>query len=125
MAPAEVMEKLDRFKKASQPSGHITVTELARGKDWRRKLPEVGMMEVTDRGETAGWLVSQEDLEAFVYAVISLEQEVEELSLAAIFGERLSAGPSEWKSGTQLAQDAQRYLETEGDSIMAVIDEYR
>lgn len=124
MAPAEVMMRLDRFKKAPKPSGHITVTELARSKDWRRKLPEVGLMEVTDRGETAGWLVSQDDLEAFIHAVISLEEDLEERSLAALFGAR----PPEridWKSGEELAAGALEYLDTYGDEMMAIVDEHR
>lgn len=125
MAPAEVMERLNHFKKAARPSGQITVTELARGKDWRRELPKVGMMEVTDRGETAGWLVSQEDLEAFVYALVDLEKEVEDLSLAAMFEARATEGQHNWESGTQLAEDAKSYLDADGDKIMAIIDGYR
>lgn len=124
MAPVEMMERLDRFKRASKPSGHITVTELARGKEWRRELPEVGMMEVTDRGETAGWLVSQEDLEAFVYAIVSLEEELEERSIAAIF----EARPPEtrnWMTGEELKREALEYLDEHYDELTAIIDEHR
>lgn len=124
MAPAEMMERLDRFKKALQPSGHITVTELARSKDWRQELPKVGMMEVIDRGKTAGWLVSQEDLEAFVYAIASLEQELEERSIAAIFEARPPEARN-WLSGKELEQEALKYLDEHGDELTAIIDEYR
>lgn len=124
MAPAEVMMRLDRFKKASKPSGHITVTELARGRDWRKELPEVGLMQVTDRGETAGWLISQEDLDAIVYAVISLEEDLEERSIAALFAAR-PPEKMEWKSGKELAEGAMRYFEEHGDEIRAIVDEYR
>lgn len=125
MAPTEVMERLNRLKSASNPSGHITVTELARGKEWRQMLKKAGMMEVTDRGETAAWLVSQKDLEAIVYAVISLEQEVEDLSVAAMFESRAEGDSSEWKTGQQLTEDALVCLENEGQDLMAVVDERR
>lgn len=124
MAPAEVMMRLDRFKKASKPSGHITVTELARSKDWRKELPEVGLMHVTDRGETAGWLISQEDLDAIVYAVVSLEEELEEHSIAALFAAR-PPEKMEWKSGEELVKGALEHLDKYGDEMMAIIDEYR
>lgn len=125
MAPADVMERVGRFKSTPGPHGRISVTELARGKEWRNDLPKIGVMEVTDRGETAGWLVSKEDMEAVAYAIISLEQEVEELSVAAMFEARAGDNQTDWKSGKQLRESAQTYFDSHGDEIMAIVDEHR
>ena len=125
MAPAEVLERIDSLKRASNPIGHITVTDLARSKEWRKELPKVGVMEITDRGETAGWLVSEKDIEAIVYAVIELEKELEDASLSAMFQERPHADLSSWKSGDQLKAGALEYLSERGGEIEEILDEYR
>lgn len=125
MAPTEVLERIDSLKKASRPIGHITVTDLARSKEWRKELPKVGVMEITDRGETAGWLVSEKDIEAIVYAVIELERELEEASLTAMFHARPHDDLADWKSGSELKTEALQYLEEHGEGIKETLDEHR
>lgn len=121
MAPAEVIERLDGLKKASKPVGHITVTDLARSKEWRTELPKVGVMEITDRGQTAGWLVSEEDIEAIVYAVIDLQEELEKASMEAMFQTRPHDDLESWKSGKELESEALAYFDEHGEEIMAVV----
>lgn len=125
MTPTEVLERIDSLKKATRPVGHITVTDLARSKDWRKELPKVGVMEITDRGETAGWLVSEKDIEAIVYAVIELEKELEEASLAAMFQGRPHGDLAHWKSGDELKSEALQYLDDHGEGIREILDEHR
>lgn len=121
MAPAEILERLDDLKRASKPGGHISVTELARSSKWRTELPEVGVMEITDRGQTAGWLVSEKDIEAIVYAVIDLQKELEQASLEAMFQTRYRDDPGSWRAGKPLEVEAMSYLDEHYEEIAAVM----
>lgn len=125
MAPAEVIDRLDGLKRAPKPAGHITVTDLARSKEWRTKLPQVGMMEITDRGQTAGWLVSEQDIEAIVYAIIDLQEELEKASMEAMFQTRSPEGAGAWKSGKELESEALVYFDEHGDEVMAILHEHK
>ena len=84
---------------ASQP--RVSVTDFARGRRWREELPQCDVMEVVDRTETAGYLVSPK---ALVDALSELEAQVEQLSVAAMLDARGDCDT--WLQGDELANSA-------------------
>ena len=87
---------------ASQP--RVSVTDFARGRRWREELPQCDVMEVVDRTETAGYLVSPKAMRALVDALSELEAQVEQLSVAAMLDARGDCDT--WLQGDELANSA-------------------
>ena len=83
----------------------IGVTELSRSADnWRRRLASSGVLEVTDRSGTAAYLVSEDSMRSIAEAFAEQEQELEQLSIAAMFDTRGDDG--DWLSGDALSDAA-------------------
>lgn len=104
------------MRAASSGQRRISVTDLARGKDWRAELPEVGVMEVTDRGETAAWLLSDADMKALAEGYALLEEELEQAQVSAIFSAR--EGYHDLRSGSDLKDAARTAFDVRRDELM-------
>lgn len=105
MAPYEVLDRAGSVRDRVSSRPRISVTELSRSKDWRDKLPEVGVIEITDRGDTAGWLLSTQDMEAIIEGSY-LEEEVERPQIAAIFGAREGSYPLSGRALKDVVRDS-------------------
>lgn len=103
MTPA-VLEKIDSVRTKTAGIPRLTYTELARGKAWRAQLPECGVMEVTDKGETSAFLLSGD----YMYALVSLLDEVASEYEQGQIDQMLAvrANYQNWQQGEQLAVDA-------------------
>ena len=119
MAPYEVLERVGNVRDRVTGRPRISVTELSRSKDWRDRLPEVGVIEITDRGDTAGWLLSAQDMEAIIEGYSYLEEEVERVQIAAIFGAREDSRPL---SGDALKDAVRESFEARRGELRGVVD---
>ena len=82
----------------------IGVTDLQKDtRGWRRKLNKSGLIEITDRNSTAGYLVSVETIQQLAQDFEEQERLIEEQAIQAMFNARISS--AERKSGTELAED--------------------
>ena len=86
----------------------IGVTDLARSTAWRKMLAECKVLEVVDRGSTAGWLLSEEGMASLLDTISYFEEEAERTQVAYIVEKR--EGYRDWASGDALkrriAEDA-------------------
>ena len=119
MAPYEVLERAGAVRDRVAGRPRISVTELSRSKEWRDELPSAGVIEVTDRGGTAGWLVSADGMEAIVEGYTYLEEELERAQIAAIFKLREGASPL---SGDELKSAVRERWETRKDELRSTVD---
>lgn len=119
MAPMEVLERATGVSRRVRRSPRISVTELSRSTDWRKRIPEDGIIEVTDRGDTTAWLVSDDDMQALVEGFTLLEEELERAQVAAIFDTRGDARPV---SGDQLREQVRDIFETRKHALKEIID---
>ncbi|MBQ9042578.1 MAG: hypothetical protein IJ111_07155 [Eggerthellaceae bacterium] len=92
---------------------------MARGKDWRERLPEEGVIEITDRGGTAGWLLSDEGMRALVEGYAYLEEEVERAQIAAMFEARRDSRPL---TGEELESAVLETYRARKDELRGIID---
>lgn len=103
MAPA-ILEKADSIRSNTAPRPRIGLTEFARSKKWRSELAEHDTIEIVDRGETAGFLLSPDGMESLLGTIDSLEKEIERMQIDSIFeARRQSEKPL---TGTDLAKKA-------------------
>ncbi|WP_165055397.1 MULTISPECIES: hypothetical protein [unclassified Adlercreutzia] len=119
MAPMELLERAAGVSSRVSRDSRISVTELSRGTDWRKRLPDEGIIEVTDRGDTAAWLVSDKDMQALVKRYSLLEEELERAQISAIFRTREDARP---KTGNELKQAARAAFAKRGQELSEIID---
>ncbi|MCI8367809.1 MAG: hypothetical protein HFJ66_09500 [Eggerthellaceae bacterium] len=93
MAPFDTIDRASAIGRRVSGDVRISVTELSRGNEWRSQLPVAGVIEITDRGDTAGWLLSDEDMRSLVASIALLEEELEQAQIAAMFKAREGAQP--------------------------------
>ncbi|WP_080799512.1 hypothetical protein [Arabiibacter massiliensis] len=119
MAPQEILNRASNVRDLVSGRPRISVTDLSRSKDWRAQLPEAGVMEVTDRGDTAAWLLSDEDMRAILDGYTYLEEELERAQIAAMFKAREG---SVAKSGAELEAAAMDVFAARKKELRSVID---
>ena len=80
----------------------IGVTDLSKNtKGWKKELKDKGVLEITDRNDTTGYLISKDKLNELVTELEKQENLIEELTIAMMFDERASS--AKWQSGKKLA----------------------
>lgn len=119
MTPYDVLDRASAVRDVVVGTPKISVTDLSRSKDWRSRLPEVGVMEITDRGDTAGWLVSDADMNALIEGYTYLEEELEKAQIAAMFAAREDARPV---SGEALEREALASFEARKANLAVVVN---
>lgn len=119
MITRDMIQRADAVRDTVSARPTITVTQLARSKDWRKRLPKEGVIEITDRGDTAGWLLSPEDMTAIVEGYTYLEEELERTQVAALFDARENDRPL---SGEALKDAVAGSFEARKDRLRSIID---
>lgn len=116
---ASTIDKVNKIK--SEKSAHrLGLTELTRSKAWRQILNENDILEIVDRTETAGFILSQEGLDSIIEFIESLEEELEEKRVDAIFEARKNL--NNWMSGEELAQKAVESFNKNEEKWRAITD---
>ena len=77
MSPVATLERVAEMRSAVARKPRISMTDMARDTSWKKTLPEEGIIEITERGETAAWLVSDESMAALMEELAELEAAVE------------------------------------------------
>ena len=95
---------LEQARSAANPAPRVSLTELARTTEWRKRMVEYAVIEICDHNETAGYLVSPEGMNDLLYTIEELEQALEQAEIAAIVEERGNA--ENWQTGAELAESA-------------------
>lgn len=117
MSPTELLQRADAVRDAAAKRAKMSVTELSRGKAWRYELPRVGVIEITDRGDTAGWLISSEDMAAIIEGYTRLQEEVEQAQIDALFASRPDTDPL---TGDMLRETARNQLDARLNEIKKI-----
>ena len=108
MANAATVERLTGVRSRIHDESRVSLSEFARGKEWRAKLATCEFMELLEHGERTAWVVSEEGMRAMVDYISELEEQVERASIRAMFESR--EGREEWRTGAELADAAKSYF---------------
>lgn len=104
----------------SRSGRRIGLSDFSHGRKWRVELDEAGFMEIVDRGDTVGWLISDDSLGELVQRIDALELELERAHVSAILAAR--AERDEWAEGPELANAAKASFSSRADLIEEVVD---
>lgn len=113
-------EKVAEFQAAVGSARSVGISEFARTKTWREKLPELGCLEIVGRGGAIGYLLDPAYARAVSSRISELEDELDRAQVAAIVEARKNR--SGLKSGAELEKAAREYLDAHGEEIERVID---
>ena len=121
MSPALVEERVDRFQGMLVPIERVGVSEFARSKDWRDRLPLDGCFEVVDRTGVVGYMLDPSYARALNDRILDLESQLERSQIAAMFKAR--AGRVNVKTGDELACDALSYFDAHAGELAGILDD--
>ena len=93
----DIKERAEALREISTPGSRIGLTELSRSNAWRKALEQRGLLEIVDRADTAGYLVSVDSLNEMLDVINALESEVERLTIQQMF--TVGAGKPEAAQG--------------------------
>lgn len=120
MPPLTMEQRTTRFLEMAGSEKRIGVSEFARGKAWRKSLEETGCVEVTDRSDTVGLLLTPEYASELASYIQQLENELEQAQIEMIF--ELRRQYSAPKSGKELEDAALAEFNAREDSIREFLD---
>lgn len=120
MPPATMEEKASRFCGMAGAGQRIGMSELARGKSWRSDLAAAGCVEVTDRSDTVGLLMTPDYAKDLSEYIRQLESELEQAHIEMLF--ELRKNYSKPTSGKQLADAALAEFDAREDRIREFLD---
>lgn len=108
MTPTATATRIDSNYWAAKAQPRVSVSSLARSKDWKERLSKEGLIEVLDRGDTCAWLVSPESMDALMAGYASYRDELEMASLKAMVDTRTLGRTA--LTGEALSAAAKDYL---------------
>lgn len=107
MAP-ELVERINGSWNQARRGRRIGLSDFSHGRKWREELEDAGVMEIIDRGDTAGWLVSDEGMGSMLDYIGLLEKELESAQIEVMYKSR--AEHAQWMDGEELAEAAKSSL---------------
>lgn len=121
MSPSVMEEKIDKFQTMVGSSERVGLSEFARSKSWRDRLPEAGCFEVVDRtGNVVGYVLAPDYAVALNKRMIDLEEQVERTQIAAMF--KVREGYTDLKTGADLKAGALDYFDKNIDALIEIVD---
>ena len=114
-------ERIDRFQNMMGNAERMGVSEFARSKTWRDRLPATGCFEVVDRGGVVGYMLAPDLATALNARIWQLEEQLEQAQIAAMFSAR--ADRTNIMGGEALQDEAVSYLDAHADAIMQLVEQ--
>ncbi len=112
--------QLNRFHNMVGSTERVGVSEFARSKDWRQRLPHAGCFEVVDRGGLVGYMLAPEYAAALDERITELEEELEKAQITAMFNAR--SGYDDVCSGESLKSGALSYFDEHVDALSEIVN---
>lgn len=120
MPPLTKEQKAQQFCDMTTSTRRIGISEFARSKTWRDVLDESGCIEVTDRAESIGFLMTPDYAEELSMYIAELESELEQAYIRTLF--ELRSDYSEPLEGSALAAAALTEFNIREDKIREFLD---
>jgi hypothetical protein len=112
MSSMDIMNKVQVLKDIDAGSYRIGVTELARNPKWRETLPELGVMQIMDRKTTAGWLISDAEMDEIYTDLENYKKLLREKEEAETVRTIIETRQGEAKTGQELIDAVTALYET-------------
>jgi hypothetical protein len=124
MSSMDIMNKVQVLKDIDAGSYRIGVTELARNPKWRETLPELGVMQIMDRKTTAGWLISDAEMDEICADLENYKKLMREQEEAETVRTIIETRQGEALSGQELIDAAMKIFEEKYDVYEEALNVY-
>jgi len=112
--------QVDEIRSAVTLTPRIGVTELGRSTGWRDQLKDHAILEIVERADTVGYLISYRGMIDLLDEMEALEEAADQASVAAMVEVRGSAGHA--LAGEELAQEARQRLRQRHAKMSEALD---
>lgn len=109
MATSATMEKIASVHSRVHNDSRVSLSDFARGKEWRAKLASDDFMELQEHGQRLAWVISEDGMREMVDYISELELHLELASIRELAHAR--AGHENWKTGDELKGAALHYFQ--------------
>ena len=116
---ADALDTFEELQRKTQHVPRLSLTDLARTSQWRKDLPACGLIEVMDRTDTAGWLVSDGYMNDLLNLVQDLSNEQEQQQIKAMLDAREAY--QDWQSGDALLSSSLERFEARKGQLKAAV----
>jgi hypothetical protein len=115
----EILENVEKIRRGFDMGSRIGVTQLGRSTQWRKDLENHAALEILDRNQTAGILLSPETFKSLLDYLDNVDQELEQVQVEKLYGNRKEMN---WASGEDLATKAKASFTARQDHIRKFLD---
>ena len=117
----ELLHKIQKVRQDSEIEARVGLPKFNRSTEWRKKLENLGALQVVDRGETIGVLLEPEIFQALLEYLNLVEDELEETALDALLKQRKDG--TDFLSGEELTTAALKIFEERQKEIRRFLDD--
>ena len=118
MPGTATLERISEVRSRLFDDSRVSVSDFARGREWRTKLQSNAFVELQEHGDRIAWVISEEGMKGVFDYIRELEEQVERASIRAMFETR--KGQENWKTGEELKTDALAYFRAHEGELMKV-----
>ncbi|WP_394120456.1 hypothetical protein [Planococcus donghaensis] len=117
----ELLHKIENVRQESEIKVNVELSKFERSTEWRKKLENLGSLQVVDQGKTIGVLLESEIFQALLEYLNIVEDELEETVLAAILEQRKD--DTNFLSGEELTTAALEIFDEKQQEIRRFLDD--
>lgn len=118
----DMLQTVKKIRGGFQVDGYINVTQLSRSTAWKKRLQEMDAMQVLDRNQTAGVLMTKDAYVAVMDYIDALEKELDDAQVSALLAARQNM--DDWTEGDDLAGKAEDSLVKRSDYLQGIFDDH-
>ncbi len=115
----EVLENVEKIRRGFDAESRVGVTQLGRSTQWRNALEKVSVLEILDRNQTAGILLSPSLYKDLIEYLDDIDKILEQVKVEQLFDHRKEM---KWTSGEDLAEKAKESLQKRQEHIRGLLD---
>ena len=115
----EMREDVEKIRRGFEAGSRVGVTQLGRSTQWRSDLERLSVLEILDRNQTAGILLSPTMYNSLLEYLDHVDKALEQAQVEQLFEHRKEM---HWSSGEDLATKAKGNLKARQEHIRGLLD---
>lgn len=115
----EMLENVEKIRRGFEVGSRVGVSQLGRSTQWRSDLERLSALEILDRNQTAGILLSPSVYKSLLEYLDNIDTVLEQAQVEQLFEQRKEI---HWTSGEDLATKAKASLKEREKHIRGVLD---
>jgi hypothetical protein len=115
----EMLENVEKIRRGFEVGSRVGVSQLGRSTQWRSDLERLSALEVLDRNQTAGILLSPSVYKSLLEYLDNMDKALEQAQVEQLFDYRKEM---HWTSGEDLATKAKTSLKARQEHIRGLLD---